>query len=393
MDHRAVILDGITLQHVGEILLDVEATADVRRLCASSYLQSLEDFVFGALFGESLTLSGTMPPVGEDTPGAHLLHRPELRDFVVAIDMPPPPSPSEIVAGEGLRGAVERDINAIGSLTPRELGAFQDFYVREARAYLGNDASILEPRLPPASYAFSTNNRASHYVQVAELQSVVPQRFIDRMLVSIRGSADYSRVANEALTEFVTRSLLTHVVNYWTFDSALEAQPHASARLPHVTRANIRRHVDGETEETQPGGAERLGRFRRLFYRGIVPHALLRVMAVARDKSSFLDAVRETRDSTQFRQIRNYLTELVSELGHGERREADKLLAEIARRTSESGDEPEPWELSVPQERGQQMMNPGKYYLRRLIREAPFAAESDYRSKVAGMFADLLPAR
>jgi hypothetical protein len=66
MDHRAVILDGITVQYVGEVLFD---NPTFRHACAGSYRQSLEDFAFGVLFGETLTLSGRMPPVG-DTPGA-----------------------------------------------------------------------------------------------------------------------------------------------------------------------------------------------------------------------------------------------------------------------------------------------------------------------------------
>src|SRR5437899_263443 len=193
------------------------------------------------------------------------------------------------------------------------------------------------------------------------------------MVKGIRRTSEIPGVANRALREFVSRALLTHVANYWAFDYAVEGQPHGSARLPHATRALIRK----KTDMTPLDKATEM-RVRRLVYHGIVPHALLRVVTLARDKKSFLDALRELRDSEQFREIRRLLTELVVQLGKGERGDADKLLAEIARKGGQGAVEKESWELSVPvvgsigvdgraADEVARRRNPGKYYLRELI--------------------------
>ena len=59
MDHRAVILDGITVQHVGEVLFDSPTTASIRTGCRRTYLRSLEDF------GISDDLHVTFPDGGD----------------------------------------------------------------------------------------------------------------------------------------------------------------------------------------------------------------------------------------------------------------------------------------------------------------------------------------
>ena len=395
MDHRAVILDGITTQHVGEALFDAPTTAPIRTACGRSYLRSIEDFAFGVLFGETLTLSGRMPPVGDRTPGAVLMQDPALKEFVVKVDIEQPTGISGLLAGVGFRSSVEEDIKAVAQLEEPDFESFRHFYIREVRAYLGDHPSILEPVLPPDSYSFSTTSRKSHYVGDRALQTLIPSSFVTAMVRVIRESASVDKVADAALNEFVSRALLTHVANYWAFDYAVEGQPHGSARLPHVTRAVIRKKVDA----TDPD-KERQTRQRRLVYRGVVPHALLRVIAVARgEKDCLLDALRETRDSQQFRDIRNYLTELVQQLGQRDRRDADKLLAEIARKAGQGGFQQEPVNLSVPFAGDlsastwgvlrDRFLNPGKYYLRQLIRESAYVSESEYLASVVLMFPDL----
>lgn len=52
--------DGIIFQQVGELLLNVEATRDIRAQCADSYWQSLNNFVFGAVFGANFPFRAVM---------------------------------------------------------------------------------------------------------------------------------------------------------------------------------------------------------------------------------------------------------------------------------------------------------------------------------------------
>jgi len=135
-------------------------------------------------------------------------------------------------------------------------------------------------------------------------------------------------------------------------------------------------------------------------YHGLVPHALLRVIAVAREeKGHLLDALRKTRDSMQFRKICRYLTELVQQLGTGDRSDVDNLLAEIARKAGQGGFQQEAWDLSLPLvgdlsagtvgSLRDRYFNPGKYYLRQLIRESAYVTESEYIATVKLMFPDL----
>ena len=150
MDHRAVILDGITVQHVAEVLYNTAATRDIWGECFASYLSSLEDFAFGVLFGETVTLSGSMPPVGDSTPGAQLLRESALQGVLVAIQMEQPAGIATLLNNDvKLRGAVERDLEAVGRLSEDEVEPFRHFYIREVRGYLGTDPSIFEKGSSP----------------------------------------------------------------------------------------------------------------------------------------------------------------------------------------------------------------------------------------------------
>jgi len=383
MDHRAVILDGITVQHVGEVFYETGTTAAVRKQCRRTYLRSMEDFTFGFLFGETLSLSGRMPPVGDETPGGNLINRPEMGQ---------PAAIEELLQEERFRSSVEQDMKAVNELLGSELEPFRHFYLREVLAYLGNHASLWESNLDPSTYVFETKDRKSHYVRSPGLQGLVHNSFTRDMTTAIRNGTAAKDVSDDALTEFVTRVLLTHIANYWAFDRAVEDHPHGSARLPHVTRVAIRQKVDAPNPEKH-------GRLRRLVYKGIVPHALLRVIGVARGKEFFLDALRETRDSKDFTEIRRYLTELVCQLGAGERKDADRLFAEINRKGQGSFQQ-ESFQLSVPVvggfgvgadliDRFQRFWNPGKYYLRQLIRDSAYVGGPEYLNRIAGVFPEL----
>jgi hypothetical protein len=51
------MLDGITIQHAGELLLDVATTADVRRNNATTYIRSAEDLAFALVYFDHLVIS------------------------------------------------------------------------------------------------------------------------------------------------------------------------------------------------------------------------------------------------------------------------------------------------------------------------------------------------
>ncbi len=387
MDHRTVILDGITTQHVGELVLDALVTSEVRGLCAKAYLQSLEDFSFGVLFGEHVTLSGRMPAVGDETPGATLLEQPEMQGFVVAVELGEPQKIADLLDRGNLRPAVERDLRGVAHLGNAALGAFEEFYVREARGYLGDDPSIYEPDLPPASYSFRTSKRPEHYVTNPSLQELVPQNCLTRMVQAIQRSGSYERVASRALNELVSRGLVTHIVNYWAFDDAVKDQVNGGSRLPYVTRAHLRKTVDHRSDADAG--------LKRQLYRGITRHALASVIATAPDRESFLEVLRGTRETRDFVKTREYLTELVEKVNRGKRKEADELLALLRRKAGEAGHEQETWDLSAfgvgvggPLRDGvQKALKPGKYYLRKLIHESP--PPSEYLKQVARVFPEL----
>jgi len=285
-------------------------------------------------------------------------------------------------------------MGGLAHLDELDLGPFVDFFVREVRAYLGDHESLSEEGLAPEAYVFSTSVRQSHYITDRALQDLIKKEFIDDILIRL-GPTLNRPLASSALREFISRALLTHVANYWTFDFAVEDQPHGSARLPHVTRSLIRRKTDqSQLDQTTEN------RIRRLVYNGIVPHALLWVIGLARRRGAFMDALRESRDSQTFREIRRYLTELVAQLGNGDRNDADKLLAEIARKSTSVSTQRDDWQLSVPIVGGftvdgraldavSRRTNPGKYYLRQLIRTSSYTSESDYIRRLGQMFPEL----
>src|SRR5258708_3842183 len=72
MDNLLIGLDGITFQHVAELLLERGTTANERKRCKATYWDCFEQVAFALLMSDRIALSAELPRVGNDTPGEDL---------------------------------------------------------------------------------------------------------------------------------------------------------------------------------------------------------------------------------------------------------------------------------------------------------------------------------
>ena len=61
-------MDGITLQHAGELLFDTPVTIEERNNCHETYIRSLEDFCFAYMYGEKFSHTKKFPKIQDYEP-------------------------------------------------------------------------------------------------------------------------------------------------------------------------------------------------------------------------------------------------------------------------------------------------------------------------------------
>ncbi len=239
-------MDGITVQHAGELLFDTAATVTKRAACAGTYLRSLEDVAFALIFGSGLTVTKNLPKVGNETPGTDLCQH--FASYVSALEVAGVAPPDELVEKPAGRRRVRVWLSGLNRLRRKDYPFWRELILREAEAHLwpSNDAdkALLLRSIPDRSkLAFGKN-----YWMVSELQDALPQGFIMEMAKSIL--ACYSLPQQSAL-EFVERVVVTHAV---IFEWYLRRLRHGAGPeipltyLPHVTRTMFFVEDDIDTE-------------------------------------------------------------------------------------------------------------------------------------------------
>ena len=240
-----IVLDGITVQHSGELLFNSQVSEHDRHRCRDIYLASLEDFCFAFLFGSGIAVSRNLPKVGEETPGRDLLTMiPE--SLVLNIDGDRYP----LSAGEMLRCHEDRDllltcIERLRFCVMTDWDVWKQFIMREASAYLGDDPSLAKSALPPDDYVFAKKTvdgkQVDYHMKDREAEDQMDASIIASLANTIRDADIGTDKATTGLQEFVRRVILTHFQIFLWYSRAASASvpEYLRLRLPYPTRSRL----------------------------------------------------------------------------------------------------------------------------------------------------------
>jgi len=323
MDGLDAMFDGIIAQQAGELLLDEpQSTRLLRRLCPRSYLRSLEDFAFAAIFSGKIVTTQELADVLGGHPGEKLLtkyfsdkHDRRLLEGTAA--------GWESLLDDTRRDDRETIRGLIGSLelmiTGRESGVFwRELIVREVMQYFGKDESLTRPNAG-SEYQFF---RRGNFRRDEDLQSTVPPKYLEIILEEVKTKTNFHagvKIAHDdAIREFAARNALAHVGMFHWYcrfgEKALRAN--RGARIPYATRQSF------------PVLQSALWRFKSL----VVPGLLHRMIEKSRNRDELRDQLVVASMDSTFQPIREKLAGAWRLLEDQEQsQELDSLVFDIER--------------------------------------------------------------
>jgi hypothetical protein len=299
-------VDGLTVNCVGELIVDDPETGDIRRKCHESYLQSLEDFAFATVYGGRVLTSRSFRPNDKmkSQPGVELIS--QLGEIAEVHQLAP-----EVVGGALLKSGPNRKLVAdhIECLSDclsdsTCIPIFKDWMVRESKKYLGDDQSLFDEDLPADNYKFKV---ALSYYADPQLQGMLSQATVKTLIGFLpeRPSKGEDRFANSALKEFVTRNALSLVTIMLEYD--ISAETRHFWRLPHLIRRHIKRQYWKRHGEAVQNNVSHQERLRRI----VVRHALVTALEKGLvNRAKVVSALLGLRDEPEFKATREQLNEL-----------------------------------------------------------------------------------
>jgi hypothetical protein len=283
-----VLMDGITLQHVGELLGDAGSTKLIRPTCIMTYRRCIEEFVFALSFADSIVVPRHFPRVGDDQPAQQLVEESSLSNFFEPTDRQ---WPLDTLADPFDNDRFRTQLQA--RLDELKIGLkhryFRDWIVREALTSLGNDQS-LAMTIPPGDYIFS---RQPAYRKCRDLQDKIPPEFIKRLRAFFDDTELIGEIFIEnnaskpAMNEFLSRNILTHVANGLQNEWQYRGEGTQSIYMPHITRCS----------DPLSGS-----------FNAIIPYVLADVLRVdaVKDPSTFFSRLLKLRETDDYNNLRQY---------------------------------------------------------------------------------------
>jgi hypothetical protein len=318
-DGLEVMFDGISLQHVGELLLDEpRSTRAIRRLCFKSYYASLKDFAFAAIFGSKIVTCAPLPEVREGTPGETLLSAKHFgakhsrRTSAIAEISP---NWESLLDNEEDRGVLEALVTSLGQLDPGKLAHWRHEVIRDIFLYLGSDPSLAKPNRRD-DYRFEGRG---NFRRDERLQAKVPLKHRTQVLREVRRQAgelpDVRAAHDDAIDEFVCRNVVAHVGIYHWYCRVGEKSLHRQKglRIPHATRQAL------------PAVEHSLWTVKEL----TTPGLLEVMLAGSRTREELRDKIIEASEDTVYDSLREKLAEAWQLSAWGRTNEMDKIRADI----------------------------------------------------------------
>lgn len=223
-------LDGITFQHMGELVFDIASTMESRRRSKAVYLACLRDFTFAMVYGEAGTIATRLPnPTDQESPGE------VLRSAYDGLFR------NVLAPGEGKLDDFLQKPSTVKTVTPTftQLSAAwladRESWIavihREATCYLGTHPSVLNDG-DNGPIVLAKN---PPYPEHKTLERAVPRHVVDEATTAVlQSTPQYERAA---VNKLVSGFLLAHIgVSYW-----YRHPDEGVWRVPFVTRAHAHR--------------------------------------------------------------------------------------------------------------------------------------------------------
>ena len=253
---RPMILDGITIQLAGELILGIGSDFSDRN-ARVLYLEAIQEFAYAMLFADSLgrvdpsqgvtaftqhnSLSSTTKKTGSSS-ATCCQRRQEVADAILTHPVG--------------RQLLERDLSL---LDQRDFDLWESYVQLEADTYLSTRPTPSETPRPGANYSFP--KRREVYFNDIDLQRLAPRALVIPLAESL--SARLAGRPTDDLEEFVERVILSHYgISCW-YDSGAAAVGYV--RFPYVTRSAVRdRAIAQRAKESQSNddGSMKITRFR-----------------------------------------------------------------------------------------------------------------------------------
>ena len=240
-----IMPDGVIIQQAAELLLHEPGSTSgpvfsVRQVCRDNYYESLEQFVFAAVFCKQIITAGELPGVLDWTPGETILGS----NYLGAKHQRRPPEPG-IARWETLLPTAEfqtrlkTDLQLLTRITTDdELRRWQQHFVREAWMYLGNRPSLTKANAPD-EYEFQERG---NFEPVKPYRTFVPVEFVTSMRDTLRLQSRWLPNAvsahDDSLLEFVCRNTIAHIAifEWYCTVKSTTLDTTYGARMPVGTR-------------------------------------------------------------------------------------------------------------------------------------------------------------
>ena len=321
MDGLEVMFDGISVQQVGELLLDQpKSSRSIRRLCLSSYYSSLKDFAFASIFGGKIVSTDTFPDVKEGKPAETLMspeHFGKKHERRAHRSQTSTRNWESLLDDEGGTDykAVGSLITSLGQLNSESLICWTHEVARDIFLYLGSDKSLTRANAGP-EYTFEGRG---NFERFPALQALVPQPYIEQVVATVRKHLNHipnvSSAHDDAIREFVCRNAVAHIGIYRWYskvgETALDSLK--GVRIPHATRQSL------------PSVEISLWKIREI----ATPGLLERMIAASTCREDLLYRLIEASQDTIYDALREKLASACQLWRLGHRNELDKICAEI----------------------------------------------------------------
>jgi len=238
MENVTLVLDGITVQHVGDLVFETKETNNHRTECKETYRKCLEDVACAVLFADEIRISGNLPAYpGGLAPGQRVVDQlNEPSELVKRLPGDLSTPKEEILRTSSYRQIVGLDIVNLSRAIQDVPLLWTHLGIREAQINFGNDDSLRRENLAPADYVFA----AKHYWSDSKLESLVPEAFVESLQRCVTQTATRTLASKKAIGVFFRKMALTHIGTFWTIHEACRLlKIPSNFRMPHATRMHL----------------------------------------------------------------------------------------------------------------------------------------------------------
>lgn len=316
-----MILDGVILQQAGELLYDAELTSNYRKLNRDTYLTNLETFSFAIFYADKIASTGALPRIGTHSPGAIIQE--SFPDKFIQVEKKDTKNVNDFLNDISFREKIRSDMKPLSKSYYKHTLTWTNWIDREAITSLGSHNSIYE-RLRPEQYIFA---KEPALLIDSELQRGLPDDVVSSLCYYLSSQQIAKGVSDDAIREFVTRHLLTHLSIFWWYEYvAPSSESVPEYRVPSPTRVSIQGCRLAEKKQSNEHS-----------YKMITRYVLYDIFKKIMNSNELEEAIMDYSTAKSFIKIRSMLAELAIESKDSNRK---KIITDINKETVHNYDGP-----------------------------------------------------